>query len=334
MERGERVYQSGEVIFSEGDYGSAIYKLLSGSAEVYAKYGDEEEKLLTELHEGDYFGEMAVIEITRRSATVVAGKDGAHVEMIDASDLSGYLSAHRGEINGIARHLSRRLRELTDDYIEVCDTLRELGRLDTSADRVSEGLMARIKKFARIYLLGDRREEPVQEPPETRAEKCDRALALRERVLRKGDVVFREGDRADCMYYIHEGRVGVYTGYGTDRQKLLTELTPEMFFGEMGLFESLHRTATIVALEDDTVAEIIRERDLDTIFAQNPTMALMVLQHLSGRLRRLTRDYLKACKTLAETEEEIEATKSVVTAETLARAAYMNQLLLAPEVIY
>ncbi len=327
--------KAGDVICREGAYGNDIYKILSGVAAVYANYGKEDEKLLAELHEGEYFGEMAVIEITSRSATVVAAEDETCVEVIDASDLSGYLSENKGEINGLARHMSNRLRNLTESYTEVCDTLRELGRLDTSGDKVSESLLARIKKFARIYLMGaEKVEDEAETETEYVTEKCDRELALHEVHFNKGDVAFREGDRSDCMYYIHEGRIGVFKGYGTERQKLLTELTAEMFFGEMGIFEGLCRTATAVALEDDTCAEVIREKDLNVIFERNPAMALMVLQHLSGRLRRLTKDYLKACKALAVAEKEIETDRLVLSPEALIQADYINRLMLAPEILF
>lgn len=331
----ETMYQKGDVIVREGDYGSSIYKLLSGSAAVYTDYGRENEMCLTELHEGDYFGEMAVIEITRRSATVVAAGDGTRVAEVDASDLSGYLSENKGEIGGIARHLSRRLRELTADYTEVCNTLREFGRLDASADKVEQSLMDRIKKFARVYLLGQAVEEEIAEPvAHVAAQKFDGEIALRGAKYRKGDVVFREGAASDCMYYIYEGKIGIYTDYGTEKQKLLTELTQEMFFGEMGLFEGLERTATAVVLEDDTCLELICEKDLDAIFEKNPAMALMILQHLSNRLRRLTVDYLKACKTLAETERELSERKSMLTPEMMIRVQCLNQLMLAPEVLF
>ena len=63
-------------------------------------------------------------------------------------------------------------------------------------------------------------------------------------------------------------------------------------------------------------------------------MALLVIQHLSSRLRKLTGDYLKACKTLAETEREIEERQQLLSPEVLLRAETLNQLLLAPEILY
>ena len=331
--KNELICKQGEVIFQEGEQGSSMYRLLSGSAAVYAKYGETDEKLLTELHAGDYFGEMAVLEIRDRSATVVAAEDGTRVAVIDALNLNQYFGEHPEELNGVTRRLSQRLRELTGEYIEVCDTLREIGRLDQTGDRVSMGLFARIRKFSRIYLT--RKQGLEQEPvPESPLKLNCEELALHSFMYREGDLIFREGMCSDCMYYINSGRVGVYTNYGTKQQKRLTELTEGFFFGEMGLFEKMHRSATAVSLEDGTTLEPIYERDLVALFEKNPALVMAMLRHLSSRLRRLTVDYLKACRSLAEAEEQIEKANMVLTPEEKAKLEYMNQLLLMPEVLY
>ncbi|MBO4913871.1 MAG: cyclic nucleotide-binding domain-containing protein [Oscillospiraceae bacterium] len=331
----EMICRKGEVVFREGDTGTNMYKILSGGAAVYSDYGGKEEKLLAELHAGEYFGEMAVIEIRERSATVVASEDDTRLRVVDVYDLSEYLEEHPDEISSVAKHLSNRVRIMTGIYIEVCDTLRELGRLDTSADKIGQGLMERIAKFARIHLKNqklDRGEDSEWRSSPQAGHNEGYSLPLQS--YYKGDVIFRERDRSDCMYDIHSGCVGIYKDYGTEKQKLLTKLTSDMFFGEMGLFEKLHRSATAVALENGTKIEPIRDCELSELFAKNPAKVLMLLEHLSGRLRQLTIDYLKACRALAETEEQIKRTSAVMTPETMAQIEYMNQLLLMPEVIY
>jgi len=333
---GTMTCRRGEIIFREGETGSSMYRILAGGAAVYARFGGEEQKLLKELRPGDYFGEMAVIEISPRSATVVATEDDTRLSVIRADDLGEYLRGNAGELNAIARHLSRRVRELTGDYVEVCDTLRELGWLDTSHDKVSEGLLARVKKFAKLYLSRGRTAEESGETqvPEPRQGSHSEGAALRTETYGAGSVIFREQDPAPCMYDVHSGRVGIYTGYGTKKQRRLTELTPNMFFGEMGLFEGLSRTATAVALEDGTVLEPIGEKDLGLLYEKNPAKVLMVLQHLSSRLRKLTTDYLAACRTLAEAEEQIQKANCALTEDAAAQIHYMNQLLLMPEVLF
>ena len=35
---------------------------------------------------------------------------------------------------------------------------------------------------------------------------------------KKGQVIFKEGDKADCMYDIRWGSVGIYANYGTKQE--------------------------------------------------------------------------------------------------------------------
>jgi CRP-like cAMP-binding protein len=114
-----------------------------------------------------------------------------------------------------------------------------------------------------------------------------------------GKVICREGATGDCMYDIHWGSVGVYTGYGTDKEKKIADLYTNAFFGEMGMLDGAPRSATVVALEDTTI-ETITAEDLDELFEKNPAKVWMITDHLSRRLRNLTRDYLKVCDQIAE----------------------------------
>ena len=321
-----------DVIFREFETGSCMYRLLSGGVAVYSDYGGSEERKLTALHPGDYFGEMAVIDVCPRSATVVATEPGTAVLEIEAEDLREYLASSPEDLVGIAAHLSRRLRELTADYTEVCDTLRELGRLDTTEDKINDNLLAKIKKFAAVYFKGKKAADRSVED-KTTAESHGDGLAERRKSVERGEVIFREGEDSDCMYDIRAGRVGIYANYGTERQKLLSELVPNMFFGEMGLFGGVERSATAVALEDGTCLELIYESDLTKLYAENTAKTLMILRHLSSRLRRLTNDYLRCCKTLAETEKALD-TGDRMTPEMLLQVEYMNQLMLMPEILY
>ena len=44
-------------------------------------------------------------------------------------------------------------------------------------------------------------------------------------ILKRNEIIFNEGDKSDCMYDIHMGKVGIYANYGSKEEKLLTELT-------------------------------------------------------------------------------------------------------------
>lgn len=122
---------------------------------------------------------------------------------------------------------------------------------------------------------------------------------------RKGEVIFREGDPGDCMYDVIAGRIGVYSAYGTPNQKLLMTYYPDQFLGEMGLLNHAPRSATAVALESDTAADVISEESFQEFFEKRPVRVLMIMQQMSYNLRRRTNDYVEVCRKIHEfTEKE------------------------------
>jgi ATP-binding cassette subfamily B protein len=64
-------FSKGEVIFREGDEGDCLYFVRSGEVKISHDVNGED-KLLTYCGEGDYFGELALIEDRARAATVTA----------------------------------------------------------------------------------------------------------------------------------------------------------------------------------------------------------------------------------------------------------------------
>ncbi|HSB35407.1 MAG TPA: cyclic nucleotide-binding domain-containing protein, partial [Thermoanaerobaculia bacterium] len=66
---------AGTVVFSEGDVGTEMYVVQSGTVEVFKRAGRGEEKLLATLEKGDFFGEMSILEDVPRTATARAKTD-------------------------------------------------------------------------------------------------------------------------------------------------------------------------------------------------------------------------------------------------------------------
>jgi len=61
-------FAPGEVIFKKGDKGEFIYTIISGNVEIIEETPEEGEKVIAVLGQGDYFGEMALISDSPRSA--------------------------------------------------------------------------------------------------------------------------------------------------------------------------------------------------------------------------------------------------------------------------
>ena len=100
----------------------------------------------------------------------------------------------------------------------------------------------------------------------------------------KGTVLFRQGDPADDMFVIAEGRVRVTLGAGTDATEVAV-LGPGEFFGELSLLMGAARTATAEAFEDCRLLVIGRD-----VFAMLVQDDLEIVTHmLSAQGRRLSR---------------------------------------------
>ena len=292
----ERQFSKGDVIFREGEQGECFFQIESGVVGIYANYGENGENLLTELRKDQYFGEMAVIEAYPRSATAVAIDNNVKLIEIPSGEIDDYFKSQPDKILDIMKHLSNRVKGLTEDYTDVSEAIRELK--PGQGEERSESLIGKIKKFARIYKNSQKSADIVSAETLRKLEQKDHSAGYIKNVesYSKGTIIFKEGELGKCMYDVHSGKVGIYKDYGKAEEKLLTELTANQFFGEMGMVNEDRRTATAVVMENDTTVEIIYPEDLNELFENNPLKVNMILVHLSSRLRRLTKEYMSACK--------------------------------------
>ena len=250
----ERQFGKDEVIFRQGEEGNSFYQILNGTVGIYANYGEKDQILLTKLEKEAYFGEMAVIESYPRSATAVSLEDGTKVDEVTAGEVDAYLGQKPDNAIKLMEYLGERLRNLTNDYNKVSALIYELGLADR--EEVIATLAKEIKGFAAFYSANKRAAKGISAEA-TRGQKHSEGFAKKMVTYPAGTVICKEGDIGDCMYDIHWGRVGIYTGYGTDDEQKLTELAANSFFGEMGMISKEPRSATAVAIDDQTTLEII-----------------------------------------------------------------------------
>jgi CRP-like cAMP-binding protein len=116
-------YNEGELIFKEGDEGTAMYIIEKGQVEIRKK-----DKTLSFFKDGSVFGEMALFENAERSADAVARTD-LTLYRVNNRDFRKFIFEHPEPglqflYTGI-REMSRRLR-LTSDYLT---TVFETGKI-------------------------------------------------------------------------------------------------------------------------------------------------------------------------------------------------------------
>ncbi|MBN2397492.1 MAG: Crp/Fnr family transcriptional regulator [Deltaproteobacteria bacterium] len=111
-----RSLKKGEALFRKGDEGTSLYIVKSGSVKVVlpSEMGDEVAAAI--LAEGDFFGEMALLDGMPRSADVVA-LEPSELLALNQKDFLAFLTGNEGAILAIFSYLSLRLRR-TDELLE------------------------------------------------------------------------------------------------------------------------------------------------------------------------------------------------------------------------
>jgi CRP/FNR family cyclic AMP-dependent transcriptional regulator len=120
MERAHRSEaHAGEVIVREGETGAQFYVIAAGCVRVCKRFDRAEEVELARLKDGDFFGEMCILETLPRAATVQAVADTVLFSLpaMAFHDLYKAMPAQYGILLlNMARDLSRRLRRLDEIF--------------------------------------------------------------------------------------------------------------------------------------------------------------------------------------------------------------------------
>ena len=108
-----RTFEAGEAVFREGDESDTCYVVREGHARAIRTHGDGRTITLATFGPGDIFGELAMFEDERRSATVEAIERMSVVGVL-GPDMRRLMSEHPGIAMRLVVALGRRLRETNE----------------------------------------------------------------------------------------------------------------------------------------------------------------------------------------------------------------------------
>ena len=119
----EHTFKSGATIFGEGELGRSMYVLREGEVEVLRANSAGKNVPIVRLGPGECFGEMTLVELQPRSATIVARR-ACKVYSMNNMDLYNLYRddnyAYVLVLQNISRMLSRRLRKADS---RICEFL-------------------------------------------------------------------------------------------------------------------------------------------------------------------------------------------------------------------
>ena len=157
----ERAYPRNSVILFEDDPGDALYVVAQGQVKVVLIGEDGREVILSVMGEGEFFGEMALVDDEPRSAHVIAMEDSTLL-VLRREDFQGILKQTPGIALALLRELSRRLRRV-DEKVGSLVLLDVNGRvaqllLELADEAGSERITRRLTHHTIAQMIGSSRE--------------------------------------------------------------------------------------------------------------------------------------------------------------------------------
>jgi CRP/FNR family transcriptional regulator, cyclic AMP receptor protein len=122
-----RKYTKNGIVFLEEEEGAALFIITSGRVKVVRTDDQGREVILSILGEGDFFGEMAILDGLPRSATVVS-IDDSELFMIHRRDFLQLIEKSPQVAVSLLRELTRRLRK-SDEQIKSLSLKDAVGRV-------------------------------------------------------------------------------------------------------------------------------------------------------------------------------------------------------------
>jgi CRP/FNR family cyclic AMP-dependent transcriptional regulator len=135
----------------------------------------------------------------------------------------------------------------------------------------------------------------------------------------KGTLVVMEGEPADTLYIVLDGKLKVFVSDESGHEAVLNELGPAEYFGEL-MLANANRTASVKTLVPTRLC-MIRRAEFEAIIATRPDIAFHLIQTLIYRVGVLTHNvqrlalmdvYGRVAHMLLDLAEEIEGSTVVL----------------------
>ncbi|MFA6457426.1 MAG: cyclic nucleotide-binding domain-containing protein [Bacteroidota bacterium] len=132
-----RQYVKDEFVFYQGDPGLGMYVVEKGKVGIVVVGDDGTQKEVTELSNGDFFGEIALLDESPRSASVVVKEDSSLIgffrpdlfEIIEKTPKTGLKIVVK-----LAEMIGERLRNMNNEFTKLRAELEQLKQQKETSD--------------------------------------------------------------------------------------------------------------------------------------------------------------------------------------------------------
>lgn len=134
--------------------------------------------------------------------------------------------------------------------------------------------------------------------------------AGKEKIYKKGVILFKEGSPGKHMYFIVSGGVRIYKMIGK-KLVVFAEFGKGDFFGEMALLTDEHRRANAEVITQSRISSIDK-KTAESLLTTNPALTLEIAREVIKRLRRADRYLIQAFDMAMTINEKIVQSTKIV----------------------
>ncbi|KAI8843134.1 cyclic nucleotide-binding-like protein [Chytridium lagenaria] len=238
-----RVCSPSEYVIRKGEVGRAMFFILRGEVEVVSEDG---ETILNVMKEQSFFGEIGVLFSVPRTASCRA-RGRCIILALTKEKLQRVMEGYPKVAEAIAMIAEERfaLHMKQQDSAMKVEFGKELKLGITNKDLKSIPLF-RDCEIGFLHML---------------------ALSLRPVQFKMGEVIIQKGDIASEMYFVVDGEAEVFSD---EDGKVFANFHPGFFFGEVGLFFKIKRTASVRCTSQNITVFKLTKNDLDSVLAGYP----------------------------------------------------------------
>ena len=114
----ERRFNSGQIIFHMGDPAGLLYIITSGKVKIAYSSSDGQEAVLAILGAGDFFGELALLDDSPRSASAES-LEATQTLTLHRDDFLSFIDNNPAFSRQVLNVLARRIRHLNDQISDI-----------------------------------------------------------------------------------------------------------------------------------------------------------------------------------------------------------------------
>jgi CRP-like cAMP-binding protein len=241
---------AGTRLIEEGDAGDTYFVVIKGRLQAVQR-ADGQEILLSEMTRGASVGEAALLESTRRNASVVAVEP------------SGLIALTRSTFEHVLEKTPAVRQRLTELVVQRRDWAHRRRQRPEPA--------ALLRRLAELTHIDD----------------ATTLRALEEEVswiaIPAKTFLFHYGDAGDALYFVLEGQLDIVAPRSDGSRVRINQVGPGATLGEMALLTNAPRSADVVAASDACLLRLSRT-GYDTLVRSHPETTVALSRALASRL--------------------------------------------------